>query len=299
MITPADNKQRIIDAALQLADAQHWEAVRLRDIADLTGLSLDEIRQHFPEKEALTEAFFDRADQAMLAAAETEHFRSLDSTDRVHLLIMTWLNALESHHRIVRQMLANKLEPGHLQVQVPAVLRISRTVQWVREAAGRNATYMRRALEETALTGIYLTTFAYWLAETSTPANDTGYEARGARRTAARPVELSARRADVAGSTDAPRSAGPRAGGHEQPPHDAAFEPPGSSSAAADAADTAAESARARRTGRLLKRLLRQAERVERLLRGPSAWGTGRTRSDSPSRAFGNSGYPGTGPNYS
>jgi hypothetical protein len=48
-------------------------------------------------------------------------------------------------------------------VQIPGLLRVSRTVQWMREAAHQDATYLHRALEETALTSIYLTTFIHWL----------------------------------------------------------------------------------------------------------------------------------------
>ena len=40
---------------------------------------------------------------------------------------------------ITRGMLAYKLEPGHLHLQLPGLVRVSRTVQWFREAAGEEA----------------------------------------------------------------------------------------------------------------------------------------------------------------
>jgi hypothetical protein len=46
-------------------------------------------------------------------------------------------------------------------------MRISRTVQWWREAAGRGAPLPWRAFEETALTSIYLATFIYWMTDRS------------------------------------------------------------------------------------------------------------------------------------
>jgi hypothetical protein len=46
-------------------------------------------------------------------------------------------------------------------------MRVSRTVQWMREAARRDAVYLRRALEETGLTTIYLMTFFYWMQDDS------------------------------------------------------------------------------------------------------------------------------------
>jgi ubiquinone biosynthesis protein COQ9 len=165
--TGPDPRDRIIDAALALAGDKHWEAVRLQDVAAAAGLQMTEVHRHFREKEDIVEAFFDRADRAMLAVADTDEFRRLSSRERIHRLIMAWLEALQPHRRIVRQMITCKLEPGHLHVQIPAVLRISRTVQWVREAAGRQATFVHRALEETALTSIYVSTFIYWMRDRS------------------------------------------------------------------------------------------------------------------------------------
>ncbi|HRQ58169.1 MAG TPA: hypothetical protein PLN31_12180 [Azoarcus taiwanensis] len=167
MNTPATDREHIVDAALAFAADSHWENLRLYDVAANLGISLNDIRRHFREKEDLVEAWFDRADAAMLAVPETPGFHELTSTERIHKLIMAWLDALAPYRLVTRQMIVNKLEPGHLHVQIPGLLRVSRTVQWVREAAGRNATFVRRALEETALTSIYLATFAHWMADDS------------------------------------------------------------------------------------------------------------------------------------
>lgn len=173
MNTPATDRERIVDAALALAADSHWESLRLYDVAANLGISLNDIRWHFREKEDLVEAWFDRADTAMLAVPETPGFHELTSTERIHKLIMAWLDALASYRLVTRQMIVNKLEPGHLHVQIPGLLRVSRTVQWVREAAGRNATFVRRALEETALTSIYLATFAHWMSDNSVDSQKT------------------------------------------------------------------------------------------------------------------------------
>lgn len=158
-------RDRIVDTALSLAEQRSWEAVRLFDVAAALGISLDEVRRHFREKEEVAEAWFDRADAAMLQAAA--QCLSLPERERLKQLIMTWLGALASHQRVTRQMIYGKLEPGHLHIQIPGLMRVSRTVQWIREAARRDAGYVRRALEETVLTGIYLMTFFYWMRDDS------------------------------------------------------------------------------------------------------------------------------------
>lgn len=164
---------RIVDKAIELAEADSWEAVRLSQVADALGITLEDIRQHFREKEDLVDAWFDRADRAMLEDAATAEFRALAVRARLHRAIMTWLGALSAHRRVTRQMIAGKLEPGHLHIQIPALMRISRTVQWMREAAGRDVAYVRRALEETATTSIYLATFAFWMYDDSAGAQRT------------------------------------------------------------------------------------------------------------------------------
>ncbi len=164
---------QIVDIALSLAEQRSWEALRLHDVAASAGISLDDIRQHFREKEDLVDAWFDRADQAMLRAAEAMEFQTLPTPQRLQRLIMTWLETLAPHRQVTRQMILGKLEPGHLHIQIPALMRVSRTVQWIREAAQQDAVYLRRALEETGLTSIYLMTFVRWMWDESPGASAT------------------------------------------------------------------------------------------------------------------------------
>ncbi|MBX3618199.1 TetR/AcrR family transcriptional regulator [Nitrosomonas sp.] len=168
-----DLREAIVDTAIAIAERSNWETVRLFDIAAELNITLDDIRIHFREKEDLVDAWFDRADSHMLKAAETVEFLSLPPRERLQQLIMAWLDVLTTHRKVARQMIGGKLEPGHLHIQIPAIMRVSRTVQWMREAAQRDATFVRRALEETALTTIYLATFAYWMQDDSENSQNT------------------------------------------------------------------------------------------------------------------------------
>ena len=158
---------RILDAALDLAQQTSWERVRLFGVAENLKLSLDDVRGHFREKEALTDAWFDRADAAMLHEAAKPNFSRLSARERLHRLIMAWLLALMAYRRVTRQMICAKFEPGHAHYQYAGLLRVSRTVQWLREAAHRDAELPWRAIEETGLTAVYLATFFYWLRDDS------------------------------------------------------------------------------------------------------------------------------------
>ncbi len=173
MTEPPDLAARIVDQAVALAESGTWESVRLYDVAAGLGITLDEVRVHFREKEALVEAWFDRADGALLQEAARADFLALDTRQRLHRAIMCWLDALAAHRRVTRQMILGKLEPGHLHIQIPGVLRVSRTVQWIREAAQRDTAYVRRAIEEIGTTSIYLATFSYWMSDDSLGSRDT------------------------------------------------------------------------------------------------------------------------------
>jgi AcrR family transcriptional regulator len=173
IMTAKPTREKIIDAALGLAMRKSWEALRLHDVAAELQLSLDDVRAHFREKEDITDAWFDRADAAMLQAGARPGFADLSPRGRLHRLIMAWLAALSSHRRVTRQMIYGKFEPGHVHYQFAGLLRVSRTVQWLREAAHRDAVLPWRAFEETGLTTVYLVTFFYWMRDESESAART------------------------------------------------------------------------------------------------------------------------------
>lgn len=163
----SDLSDKILDAALAIADARAWESVRLYEVAAHAGVSLEQVRQHFRDKEDLVAAWFDRADSAMLQKAASLEWEPVSPRERLRQIIMAWLDALVPHRCTTREMILGQLEPGHVHIQLRGLMRISRTVQWMREAAYRDATYLRRAVEETVLTTIYVMTFVHWMMDDS------------------------------------------------------------------------------------------------------------------------------------
>ena len=166
-------RDRILNTALNIAERKSWESVQLHDVAAELNLSLNDMRGHFREKQELTDAWFDRADAAMLHEAATPDFLKRTVRERLHRLIMAWVTALSAHRRVTRQMICGKFEPGHVHYQYAGLLRVSRTVQWLREAAHRDAVLPWRAFEETGLTAVYLATFFYWMNDNSEMARRT------------------------------------------------------------------------------------------------------------------------------
>ena len=160
-------RRRILDTALEMGEQRGWDAVHLHEVARAVGASLADVRQLYEHKDALAEAWFDRADAAMLAMAETPGWLELSPRERLHRAICAWLDALAPHRRLTMTMLRYKFQPEHVHLQVMGVMRVSRTVQWIRDVAHLPEVGWRREAGEAALTSIYLCTFARWLTDGS------------------------------------------------------------------------------------------------------------------------------------
>lgn len=158
---------QIVDTAMEIANDTSWEAVRLHDVADRLSVDLEQVHAHFREKEDIVDAWFDRADRQMLETVADSGLIQLETADRLTKIMMNWFDALAPYRHVTRQMIFGKLEFGHLHYQVLGAMRVSRTVQWMREAAQRDAPLPWRAIEETALTTFYLATFLYWMFDSS------------------------------------------------------------------------------------------------------------------------------------
>ena len=58
---------QIVDTAVELGEQRSWEAVRLHDIAASLGITLDDVRAYFREKEDIVDAWFERADSGAVS----------------------------------------------------------------------------------------------------------------------------------------------------------------------------------------------------------------------------------------
>ncbi|KKO45822.1 TetR family transcriptional regulator [Arsukibacterium ikkense] len=158
------NKRQLLDHAMLLAEQTGWEGLQLTTLANSLNISLAQLAKVVQQKDELADAWFDRADEAMLSA---ELAGSSCAAEKLERAIRSWLNALAPYQQLTRQMLYYKLEPGHIHLQAAALLRISRTVQWLRELAGLHASGGARIAQELALSGLFTTIFVGWLYDTS------------------------------------------------------------------------------------------------------------------------------------
>lgn len=166
MAKPPPTSDRILAAALDLAEDEGWGALRLGRVADRLGVAPAQIRRHFRDKDAIADAWLARADAAMLVR-RSRAFARKPPPERLLTVIVDWLDALAPHRRVTGEMLAEKLYPGHPHHNIGLVLSLSRTVQWIRDAAGLDATGRRKQIEEIGLSALFAATVVRWLKDES------------------------------------------------------------------------------------------------------------------------------------
>ncbi|WP_105258896.1 TetR/AcrR family transcriptional regulator [Pseudoalteromonas sp. T1lg88] len=159
--------QTILFAAIALAQQSSWERFSLQQLAGSLNCGLSDIHRYFRSKDDIAEALFDGADRAMLAYADTEAAKVGSEQERTLNCIMSWFHYLAPYKAVVRDIMRYKLEPGHVHLQAHGVTRVSRTVQWFREAAARPQQGLAKVADEIALTSAYLSSFYCFLSDNS------------------------------------------------------------------------------------------------------------------------------------
>ena len=152
---------RIVSTALVLAEEKGWGAVSLSDIASQNSMSLARLFAHFPDKNAIADAWFELALTAMLAPMP-RGFSGKPADERVHYVMMRWFDALSLYRCVTGEMLDEKRHPPHPHHWVPMIFDLSRLVQLMRDAARLETQGRRRQLEEVGLTTIFLATLWVW-----------------------------------------------------------------------------------------------------------------------------------------
>ncbi len=154
--------ERIIDATLSEAEtAGGWHHVSLRRVAENLGIGMADIGRRFRDKNAIADAWFDRARLSTLAVVNAELARQ-PVRERLTILFCQWFDTLAPHRDVTVQMVQEKMWPFHPHHWVPLVFNLSRTILWIRDAAGMRAATPRSEMEEIGLTWLFLATFAVW-----------------------------------------------------------------------------------------------------------------------------------------
>jgi AcrR family transcriptional regulator len=154
--------ERIVDAAIALAEERGWVNVRLYDVATRLEVGLDVIGTRFRDLDAVANAWFGRARQALLRTP-ADLLTGQAPPERLHVAIMSWFDALAPHRAVTSEMLRAKLHPSHAHHWVPMIFDLSRLMHDFLDVARIASTSRQRALAEVGLTLVFLVTLRDWV----------------------------------------------------------------------------------------------------------------------------------------
>lgn len=162
-----DLRERIVDTAVEIAEEKgSWSAVRLHDVAGRLSLPTPEVLDHYRDPDAVADAWFMRGLKAMVAPKPVDF---LDNPEwrRIEICLLAWFDTFSEHREVSAQMLRGKLHLSHPHHWVPMVFNLSRTIQWLREAAQLPAVYGSRQAqrEEVGLTALFLGALLIWMGD--------------------------------------------------------------------------------------------------------------------------------------
>ena len=161
---PPDLRELVVDTALIMAEEKgSWSAVRLHDVADRLSVPTSKVLDEYRDLDAVADAWFLRGLKAMVGPKPAD-FMDQPEWRRVETCMLAWLDKLAEHRAVSAQILKGKLHLSHPHHWVPMIFSLSRTIQWLREAAQLPAVYgTRRAQrEEVGLTALFLGALMIW-----------------------------------------------------------------------------------------------------------------------------------------
>ena len=160
------NPDRILDAALEIAESHGWTNVRMNHLATYFDTSLVDLYDHYQDMNSIADDWFARGLANMLALPN-EGFANRPAKERLFSVITSWLDFLAMHHQVSAQMISQKLYLFHPQHWVPMISSLSRLVNCVLDAAMINSYGRQRKLEEIGTTLIILATLRVWVDDNS------------------------------------------------------------------------------------------------------------------------------------
>lgn len=157
----ATPRERLIDAALALAVERPWTSVTLADVAAKAGLALAELYEHAPSKAHLVGAWLRRIDAAVLAGPAPDSGEP--ARDRLFEVLMRRIEAIRPQKAAVASIVDGlSKDPVQALCGWPALLR---SMSWMLEAAGIDASGLKGALRARGLALIWLATLRAFLAD--------------------------------------------------------------------------------------------------------------------------------------
>lgn len=154
---PKPSADRLIDAALGLLSEKTWRYVTFGEIAAAAGLTASEATAVFPNKGAISAAFFRRIDEVVAASGPPSEG---SARDRLFDVLMRRFDALSPHKSAVRAIASGMMTAPLFGLR--ALPRFMTSMARMLEAAKIDTTGPDGLLRVKGLALIYLRTVRVW-----------------------------------------------------------------------------------------------------------------------------------------
>ncbi len=153
------SKEDIVRVALNLAEDRGWGTLTLADIAEEAGVTLADMQGFFEDKTDILMALGKMIDHQVL-----ENIGELDDEmserDRLFDVLMERFDVLNEYRGGILAILRSLCcDPVSAVISLP---HLARSMAWMLEAAGIEATGVSGAVRVTGLTGVYLKVLKVW-----------------------------------------------------------------------------------------------------------------------------------------
>lgn len=152
--------ERIIDAALHLAEIQGWDMTTVRDIALEAGVELEEFYQHYTGREEIIAAYGRRLDRKMFKAFP-EAGPETSTRDMLFDVLMERFDLANADKPALTSILSTcRTDPKLLLINLP---QLGGTVTRILETAGISPYGIKGAFRIAGMTAALLYVMRVWL----------------------------------------------------------------------------------------------------------------------------------------
>jgi AcrR family transcriptional regulator len=168
MAKKKSNRERIITAALALAESDGWVGLSMADIATKAKLKPAEVLREFPSKTGLLWGILESIDHTVLAEK-----RNADEPprDRLFDVLMSRFDALNAHKGAIKAIARGV--PRDPLMSLLSAPRFMMSMAWMLEAAGISSAGLKGLLRTKGLALVYLNAARVWLRDDSADMSKT------------------------------------------------------------------------------------------------------------------------------
>jgi AcrR family transcriptional regulator len=158
-------RQRVVQAALDLAAGQGWADVTFADIAAAAAVPLADLQEMFEDKADIIAAYGRMLDRAVVDAMGPGGAQGEDPRERLFDVLMERFDLLNDDRAAITSIVGSfRADPKELVISFP---HLGRTMARMAQAAGVDTTGVGGAVRVAGLVVVYLAALRVWLEDES------------------------------------------------------------------------------------------------------------------------------------